>query len=46
VADVTPALVDAGGWHEGRVPATGSLGNLDFTLIRNGSYTLMLEVQG
>jgi RHS repeat-associated protein len=46
VADVTPAPLNAGGWHEGRVPAGGSLGNLDFTLIRNGAYTLMLEVQG
>ncbi len=45
VADVTPAPVDAGGWHEGRVPATGSLGNLDFTMVHNGSYTLYLTVQ-
>ena len=45
VADETPAPVDAGGWYEGRVPAGGSLGNLDFTKVRNGSYTLMLEVQ-
>jgi len=45
VADVTPPPVDAGGWHEGRVPAGGSLGNLDFTMVRNGAYTLMLEVQ-
>jgi RHS repeat-associated protein len=45
VADVTPAPIDAGGWHEGRVPAGGSLGKLDFTLVRNGAYTLMLEVQ-
>ncbi len=45
ISDETPTPVDAGGWHEGRVPAGGSLGNLDFTKVRNGSYTLMLEVQ-
>lgn len=46
VADVTPKPVNAAGWHEGRVPAGGSLGTLDFTLVRNGGYTLMLEVRG
>lgn len=45
VNDVTPAPIDAAGWHEGRVPAGGSLGNLDFSHVRNGAYTLMLEVQ-
>ena len=45
VADVTPGPKDSGGWHEGRVPGTGSLGNLDFTMVRNGSYTLYLQVQ-
>jgi len=45
VADLTPGPTDPGGWHEGRVPAGGNLGNLDFTLVRNGAYTLMLEVQ-
>ena len=44
VADVTPGPVDAAGYHEGRVPAGGSFGTLDFTLVRNGDYTLMLEV--
>ncbi len=44
VADVTPGPLDAAGYHEGRVSAGGSFGNLDFTLIRNGDYTLMLEV--
>src|SRR5665213_947257 len=44
VADVTPGPVDAAGYHEGRVAAGGSFGKLDFTLIRNGDYTLMLEV--
>ena len=44
VANVTPGPFDAAGYHEGRVPAGGSFGNLDFTLIRNGDYTLMLEV--
>ncbi len=45
-ADVTPKPVNAAGWHEGRVPAGGSLGTLDFTLVRNGAYTLLLEVRG
>ena len=44
VADVTPGPLDAAGYHEGRVPAGGSFGTLDFTLIRAGDYTLMLEV--
>ena len=44
VADVTPGPFDAAGYHEGRVPAGGSFGTLDFTLVRNGDYTLMLEV--
>lgn len=44
VANVTPGPLNAAGYHEGRVPAGGSFGNLDFTLVRNGSYTLMLEV--
>ena len=46
VADVTPPPVNAAGWHQGRVPAGGSLGTLDLTLVRNGSYTLQLEVRG
>ena len=46
VTDITPKPVNAAGWHEGRVRATGSLGTLDFTLVRNGTYTLMLEVLG
>lgn len=46
VADVTPKPVNAAGWRAGRVPAGGSLGTLDFTLVRNGGYTLMLEVLG
>ena len=41
---MTPGPLDAAGYHEGRVSAGGSFGNLDFTLIRNGDYTLMLEV--
>ncbi|HTJ01007.1 MAG TPA: PKD domain-containing protein [Dongiaceae bacterium] len=44
MADLTPAPINSGGWHEGRVPAGGSLGNLDFTMVRNGAYTLLLEV--
>ena len=43
--DLTPTPLNAAGWHDGRVPAGGSLGVLDFTKVRNGSYTLMLEVQ-
>ena len=45
VANLTPVPVDSGGWHEGRVPGTGNLGTLDFTLLQNGSYTLFLTVQ-
>ena len=45
VADVTPGPVDAAGYHEGRVPAGGSFGRLDFTQVRNGPYTLVLEVR-
>lgn len=44
VANVTPGPLDANGYHDGRVPAGGSFGNLDFTLVRNGDYTLVLQV--
>ncbi len=46
VADVTPKPLNAAGWHEGRVSAGNSLGTLDFTTVRNGGYTLLLEVRG
>jgi RHS repeat-associated protein len=46
VADVTPKPVNLAGWREGRVPAGGSLGTLDLTLVRNGTYTLNLTVRG
>ncbi len=45
VADVTPQPVDASGYHVGRV-ANASLGTLDFTMLKNNSYTLQLEVKG
>ncbi len=43
--DVTPQPVNAQGRHEGKV-ANGSLGTLDLTMVRNGSYTLRLVVTG
>ncbi|MFZ2653767.1 MAG: transglutaminase domain-containing protein, partial [Victivallales bacterium] len=43
--DVTPKPVNAQGRHEGRVD-NGALGTLDLTMVRNGSYTLRLEVAG
>lgn len=46
VADVTPKPVNLAGWHEGRVAAGGSLGRLDFTMLENGAYTLLLAVRG
>ncbi|MEM7392210.1 MAG: putative Ig domain-containing protein, partial [Verrucomicrobiota bacterium] len=46
VADVTPKPVNAEGFHEGRVAAGGSLGEIDFTLVRNGVYDLVLDVKG
>nr|MBP9902674.1 putative Ig domain-containing protein [Verrucomicrobiota bacterium] len=46
IANLTPPPVNAAGQHEGRVAAGGSLGTLDFTMVRNGAYTLMLEVHG
>lgn len=46
VANVTPGPLTPSGWHVGRVAAGGSLGTLDLTLVRNGTYTLMLEVNG
>jgi len=46
VKDLTPAPVDADGWHEGRVAAGGSLGELDFTMTENGVYDLYLDVRG
>ena len=45
VKDLTPTPLDASGFHDGRVPGTGSLGNLDFTSVKNGSYNLLLQVQ-
>ena len=45
VKDLTPTPLDGSGFHDGRVPGTGSLGNLDFTSVKNGSYTLLLQVQ-
>ncbi len=45
VKDLTPTPLDGSGFHDGRVPGTGSLGNLDFTTVKNGSYTLLLQVQ-
>lgn len=46
VKDVTPAPVNAAGYHEGRVSPGGSFGRLDLTMLRNGTYTVMLEVVG
>ena len=46
IRNVTPAPVNAQGFHENRVPATGSLGIIDFTLLRNGIYDLRLTVKG
>ncbi|MFZ2657078.1 MAG: hypothetical protein WAX69_19245, partial [Victivallales bacterium] len=43
--DVTPLPLNAQGRHEGRVD-NGALGTLDLTMVRNGSYTLRLEVAG
>ncbi len=45
IADVTPQPVDASGYHVGRV-VNASLGTLDFTMLKNNSYTLQLEVKG
>ena len=48
IREVTPGTLDANGWHLGRVAATseGGFGTLDFTLLRNGAYTLTLLVRG
>ncbi len=45
VRDVTPGPVNAQGFHQGRVPASGPLGAIDFTLIENGVYDLVLSVR-
>ena len=46
IRDVTPQPVNALGFHENRIPPTGSLGDVDFTMIRNGIYNLRLTVKG
>ena len=46
VKDFTPQPVDATGFHIGRAPAGSRLATLDFTLVRNGVYTLRLDVKG
>lgn len=43
IADVTPKPVNAQGYKEGRV-SNASLGELDFTMLRNNAYTLRLTV--
>ncbi|MCF6176222.1 MAG: hypothetical protein L3J71_10700 [Victivallaceae bacterium] len=44
-AGFTPQPVDGDGYHVGRVD-NASFGTLDFTMLKNNSYTLQLVVQG
>ena len=46
VRNVTPGPLNDQGFRESRVPATGSLGMVDFTMVRNGIYDLRLTVKG
>ncbi len=46
VRDVTPAPLNAAGYHLGRVAPGGSFGALDLTMVRNGAYDLVLDVAG
>ncbi|MDD5705612.1 MAG: PKD domain-containing protein [Kiritimatiellae bacterium] len=45
VTTVTPGPRDGEGWHTGRVPAGGSFGALDLSLLRNDVYELRLQVR-
>ncbi|MEM7392723.1 MAG: putative Ig domain-containing protein, partial [Verrucomicrobiota bacterium] len=46
VRDLTPRPINPEGFYEGRVSPTNLLGELDFTLTRNGVYDLFLDVKG
>ena len=46
IRNVTPGPVNPRGFRENRVPATGSFGMVDFTMVENGIYDLRLTVKG